>query len=113
KLFQLRLNNSGLCQFSENPADGRQTPVGKIPVIAAQSWVAVQQVFQIPVEETVAPKAVKHRLEVEGHVFEGDRSVFRNIQVVIHQLFIFLEDLINNVGLVPEVVIQIAGRYRQ
>jgi len=79
----------------------------------AQPRVTVEQVFQIPVEEAIAPEAVKHRLQIEGHILQGDRSVFRNIQVVVHQLFIFLENLVDDVGLVAEVVIQITRRYRQ
>src|SRR5690606_33158711 len=97
----------------EDPVDGRQAAIGEVAIVPSQALVAVEQKLQVPVKEPVAPQPVKYRLQVKGHILDRQLPVVRYLQVVIHQLFILQENLVDDVGLVAEVVIEVARRNRQ
>src|SRR5690606_33466344 len=106
-------DNPRLTHPVEDGIDGSQAPVSEVPVPHPQSLVTVEQELQIPVQKAVAPQPGKYPFQVKGQIFQGQRPVVGNLQVVIYQFLVLQEDLINDVRLVAEVVIEISRRNGQ
>ncbi|MCY1180041.1 hypothetical protein D9M73_204690 [compost metagenome] len=75
--------------------------------------VAVQQVFQVAVEEAVAPHRVEQRFQVEGLVRHRQPAALRRAQEAVDVGGVLGEQLGDDRLLVGEVVVQVPRRNAQ
>ncbi len=74
-----------------------------------QATVAAEDLDQIPVQEAVVPDALEHQVQLQPDVLQPRQAVHRRGEGDIHPLLVAGEQLFDDVVLVAEVVVQVAG----
>lgn len=109
-LHRVHIENTGVDEPLVNGAALDQAALGKAPITSGQFRVAFQQVFEVAVQEAVAPHAGQYGLQVETFVFDSDGAALGRAQETVHQGFVFAKQQGDDRLLVGEVVVQVARR---
>src|SRR5690606_19856944 len=75
--FDLRGVHNQHARLDEAPVDrlgAVKAATGELPIALGQLRVGRQQMFQVPMQETVLPHGRQQRLEIEGLVLDGQRA---------------------------------------
>jgi len=87
-----------------------QAALGEAPITGGQFGVAVEQVFQVAVQEAIAPHGGQQLLQVIALVLDGHGTALGQAQEAVDQGFVLAEQHGDDRLLVGEVVIQVARR---
>ena len=107
-MHRVHIENAGIDKALVDRAALNQATLGKTPVAGRQFRVALQQVFEVAMQEAITPHAGQYGLQVKAFILHHHRASLGWAQETVYQRFIFAEQHGDDRLLVREVVVQVA-----